>query len=103
MKTRGSTLGLLWKLWSLSTGGVSGIPSVAVKCVDIRILDEKESIFNYVAKKDLLLYYPYHSFEHFIHFLYEAVHNPETREIMVTQYLSLIHIFTGAFIFFIFS
>ena len=33
-----------------------------------------------------LLYYPYHSFEHFIHFLYEAVHNPETREIMVTQY-----------------
>ena len=52
----------------------------------LNILDEKESIFNYVAKKDLLLYYPYHSFEHFIHFLYEAVHNPETREIMVTQY-----------------
>ena len=52
----------------------------------LTILDEKESIFNYVAKKDLLLYYPYHSFEHFTHFLYEAVHNPETREIMVTQY-----------------
>lgn len=52
----------------------------------LAILDEKESIFNYVAEKDLLLYYPYHSFEHFIHFLYEAVHNPETREIMVTQY-----------------
>ena len=44
----------------------------------LTILDEKESIFNYVARKDLLLYYPYHSFEHFIHFLYEAVHNPET-------------------------
>ena len=27
---------LLWKLYSLSVGGVSGIPSVAVKCVDIR-------------------------------------------------------------------
>ena len=52
----------------------------------LTILDEKESIFNYVAKKVLLLYYPYHSFEHFTHFLYEAVHNPETREIMVTQY-----------------
>ena len=52
----------------------------------LNILDEKESIFNYVAQKDLLLYYPYHSFEHFTHFLYEAVHNPETREIMVTQY-----------------
>lgn len=52
----------------------------------LNCLDEKESIFNYVEKKDLLLYYPYHSFEHFIHFLYEAVHDPQTREIMVTQY-----------------
>lgn len=49
-------------------------------------LDEKESIFRYVEKKDLLLHYPYHSFEHFIHFLYEAVHEPTVREIMVTQY-----------------
>lgn len=56
------------------------------KPMRLTCLDEKESIFNYVAKKDLLLYYPYHSFDHFIHFLYEAVHNPETREIMVTQY-----------------
>ena len=36
MKTRGSTPGLHWKLSDLSTGGVSGIPGVAVKCVDIR-------------------------------------------------------------------
>ena len=28
----------------------------------------------------------YDSFEHFIHFLYEAVHEPTVREIMVTQY-----------------
>lgn len=52
----------------------------------LNCLDEKESVFNYVQQKDLLLHYPYHSFEHFIHFLFEAVHNPETREIMVTQY-----------------
>ena len=56
------------------------------KPIKLTVLDEKESIFNYVAKKDLLLYYPYHSFDHFLHFLFEAVHNPETREIMVTQY-----------------
>ena len=55
------------------------------KPMKLTILDEKESIFNHVAKKDLLLYYPYHSFEHFIHFLYEAVHEPTVREIMVTQ------------------
>ena len=49
-------------------------------------LDGRESIFNYVAQHDLLLYYPYHSFEHFIHMLYEAVHDPAVREIMLTQY-----------------
>lgn len=52
----------------------------------LNCLDERESIFNYVARKDLLLCYPYHSFDHFIHFLYEAVHDPTVREIMVTQY-----------------
>ncbi|MBR8709674.1 RNA degradosome polyphosphate kinase [Bacteroides pyogenes] len=56
------------------------------KPIKLNAFDEKGSIFRYVAKKDLLLYYPYHSFEHFIHFLYEAVHDPNTREIMVTQY-----------------
>ncbi len=36
VKGRGSTPGLHWKLPDLSAGEVSGIPSVAVKCVDIR-------------------------------------------------------------------
>ena len=36
MKVRGSTPELHLKLSYLSTGEVSGIPSVAVKCVDIR-------------------------------------------------------------------
>ena len=36
VKTRGSTPGLLWKLLTWSAGEASGIPSVAVKCVDIR-------------------------------------------------------------------
>lgn len=49
-------------------------------------LDNKNSIFHYIDKKDLLVHFPYHSFEHFIHFLYEAVHDPLCREIMITQY-----------------
>ena len=36
MKYRGSTPGLHLKLYVLSAGEESGIPSVAVKCVDIR-------------------------------------------------------------------
>ncbi|MDR1003887.1 MAG: RNA degradosome polyphosphate kinase [Prevotellaceae bacterium] len=49
-------------------------------------LGESQSMFRYIEQRDLLLHYPYHSFEHFIHFLYEAVHDVDTREIMVTQY-----------------
>ncbi len=36
VKTTGSTYGLHLKLFVLSTGEADGIPSVAVKCVDIR-------------------------------------------------------------------
>ena len=36
MKFRGLTSALLPRLLDLSTGEVSGIPSVAVECVDIR-------------------------------------------------------------------
>ncbi len=36
VKTQGLTLGLLLKLSDWSAGEVSGMPSVAVKCVDIR-------------------------------------------------------------------
>lgn len=49
-------------------------------------LNDQGSIFEYVSRKDLLLYYPYHSFDHFTHWLYEAVHDPATKEIMITQY-----------------
>ncbi|MDR0989244.1 MAG: RNA degradosome polyphosphate kinase [Prevotellaceae bacterium] len=47
---------------------------------------EGTSMFDYIARRDLLLHYPYHSFDHFLHFLYEAVQDAHTREIMVTQY-----------------
>ncbi len=52
----------------------------------LKCLNEKESIFQYVRQKDMLIHFPYHSFDHFIHFLYEAVHDPATKEIMITQY-----------------
>lgn len=56
------------------------------KPMKLTYLNGKESIFDYVKEKDLMVHYPYHSFDHFTHFLYEAVHDPQTREIMVTQY-----------------
>lgn len=52
----------------------------------LNTLNKKQSIMKYVAKRDLLLHYPYHSFDHFIHFLHEAVHDSSVEEIMITQY-----------------
>ena len=49
-------------------------------------LDERESIFRYVEKKDLLLHYPYHSCELYIQYQDEAVHGPPDRENLVPQY-----------------
>ncbi len=54
--------------------------------MNLQCLDEKNSIFQYVRQRDLLIHFPYYSFNHFIHFLYEAVHDPATKEIMITQY-----------------
>ncbi len=42
VKSRGLTPGLHWKLADLSTGEESGIPGVAVECVDIRKNTESE-------------------------------------------------------------
>ncbi len=49
-------------------------------------LNTHQSMFDYISHKDLLLYYPYQAFDHFTHWLYEAVHDPTVKEIMITQY-----------------
>ncbi len=52
----------------------------------LNMLGKKKGILKHVAKQDLLLHYPYYSFDHFIQFLYEAVHDRSVEEIMITQY-----------------
>ena len=47
---------------------------------------KKNSIFTYLNKRDMMLFYPYHSFTHFIDFLYEAVNDIHCTDIMITQY-----------------
>ncbi|MCL1933693.1 MAG: polyphosphate kinase 1 [Candidatus Azobacteroides sp.] len=56
--------------------------------VPIRIpeLDQSYWLFPIIRKKDIFLYYPYHTFNYFIRFLTEASANPNVEEIMITQY-----------------
>lgn len=66
-----------------------GLPeSVPEKPVPIVLkkLERAGSMFRYIESKDLLLHYPYHSFEHFIDFLSEASISPDVTDIMLTQY-----------------
>jgi polyphosphate kinase len=49
-------------------------------------LDKACRLFPVIRKKDIFIYYPYHTFDYFIRFLTEASINPNVDEIMVTQY-----------------
>lgn len=49
-------------------------------------IHDKHFMLRRIAQGDFMLYYPYHSFDHFIHFLYEAVDDRLCSEILITQY-----------------
>lgn len=49
-------------------------------------LDEMKSVFLAVKKRDLLLHFPYQSFDYLIRFLMEAAFDPKVEEIKITQY-----------------
>ena len=54
-------------------------------------LAKKESIFGLLRQKDVLLHFPYHSFEHIIDFLREASIDPKVRSIKMTFYRAAKH------------
>ncbi len=52
----------------------------------VPFLDEKKSVLKAVKKRDILLHFPYHSFDYLIRFLMEAAFDPKVEEIKITQY-----------------
>ncbi|MDL2243921.1 RNA degradosome polyphosphate kinase [Parabacteroides sp. OttesenSCG-928-J18] len=49
-------------------------------------LDKAGSVFKVVKKKDVLLHFPYQSFDYLIRFLMEAAFDPKVQAIKITQY-----------------
>ncbi len=47
---------------------------------------ETNDVFNVIRKRDVFLFYPYHTFNYFIKFLIQASYDPKVEEILVTQY-----------------
>ncbi|MEG1903083.1 MAG: polyphosphate kinase 1 [Bacteroidales bacterium] len=52
----------------------------------IREFDNSGSVFKVIKKKDMLLHFPYQSFEYLVRFLNEAAFDPSVEEIKLTQY-----------------
>ncbi len=54
-------------------------------------IDPFSSILSVIKQHDILLYYPYHSFNHFIDFLREAAIDPSVENIFITLYRTASH------------
>jgi len=54
--------------------------------IPVNRLEDCKSIFTEVAKKDLMLHFPYHSFDYFIDLLREASIDPKVTSIKITLY-----------------
>ncbi|MDH6305703.1 polyphosphate kinase [Parabacteroides sp. PF5-5] len=52
----------------------------------VPFLDEMGSVFRAVKKKDIMLHFPYQSFDYPIRLLMEAAFDPKVNEIKITQY-----------------
>ena len=52
----------------------------------VPFLDEMGYVFRAVKKRDILLHFPYQSFDYLIRFLMEAAFDPKVDEIKITQY-----------------
>ena len=52
----------------------------------VPFLDEMGSVFRAVKKRDILLHFPYQSFDYLIRFLMEAAFDPKVDAIKITQY-----------------
>lgn len=56
-----------------------------------KAIDPFSSILSVIKQHDILLYYPYHSFNHFIDFLREAAIDPSVESIYITLYRTASH------------
>ena len=54
--------------------------------MNVPYLDKADSVFSVILQRDVLLHFPYQSFDYLLRFLDEASLDPEVEEIKITQY-----------------
>ncbi len=66
--------------------GLQSVEATRPKPFHLRRMVVCHSVLDCIRQGDVMLHYPYHSFEHFLDFLAEASTDPMVSDIMVTQY-----------------
>lgn len=56
------------------------------KSIRLLLLDSAQAVFDVVKQRDVLLHFPYYSFDYMLRFLTEAATDPRVEEIKITQY-----------------
>ncbi|MGM9760692.1 MAG: RNA degradosome polyphosphate kinase [Parabacteroides sp.] len=76
----------LQDLAKLPNPGGKALEQVIPSPMRVSFLDETGSVFKAVKRRDILLHFPYQSFDYLIRFLMEAAFDPKVDEIKITQY-----------------
>ncbi len=72
--------------WQIPNGDVKKLEYDKLTPVRNRIIDNHRTLFHAMAEKDILLHFPYQSYDYVLQFFNEAAIDPEVRDIYVTFY-----------------
>ena len=73
-------------LIKLPNPGSPSLSSRTFSPMRVVLFDRSGSMFKVIKNQDILLHYPYQSFDYLIRFLTEAAYDPKVDEIKITQY-----------------
>ena len=73
-------------LIKLPNPGSPSLSSRTFSPMRVALFDRSGSMFKVIKNQDILLHYPYQSFDYLIRFLTEAAYDPKVDEIKITQY-----------------
>jgi polyphosphate kinase len=66
--------------------GIKNLNYPEMKPLKSKVFENSDSIFDLIKKQDLLLYYPYQSYDYVINFIEQAAKDPNVTDIKITQY-----------------
>ncbi|MFO7446046.1 MAG: polyphosphate kinase 1 [Ignavibacteriaceae bacterium] len=73
-------------LFSFPNPGLAELEYEPMKPLYCKAMDESNSLFELISKKDILLHYPYQSYDYVLTFLTQAANDPAVKSIKISLY-----------------